>query len=263
MGQLVSEHEVQLYDQAVADWPGEIDFYRSMLAEVKQRGGSVLEVGCGTGRVLMNLAQAGVSMVGMDFSPAMLDAARQKSQGLSNVRWVQGDMQAFELGEKFDLIIIPGHSFQFMLTPQEQLACLTCIRRHLTPSGKLILHVSHDDHSWLGDLIEGPGTAFKLKGEYRQNSGKGSVRAWVAWSYQDDTQTASAVDAWEFVGEDGVVTELKESLPKLLHCIFPFEMRHLLARAGFELEALYGDFYQHELQNTSSDMLWVVSIGQE
>ena len=260
MGQLVSEHEVQLYDQAVADWPGEIDFYRSMLAEVKQRGGSVLEVGCGTGRVLMQLARAGISMVGMDFSPAMLEAARLKSQGLLNVRWVVGDMLAFELGEKFDLIIIPGHSFQFMLTPEDQLACLTCISRHLTPSGKLVVHVNHDDHSWLGGLID-QGPAFKLKGEYRQHSGKGTVRAWVAWSYQDDTQTASAVDAWEFVGEDGVVLERKESLPKLLHCVFPFEMRHLLARAGFEVEALYEDFYRHELQNTSSDMIWVVRNG--
>jgi SAM-dependent methyltransferase len=223
----------------------------------------VLEIGCGTGRVVMQLAQEGISIVGMDFSLAMLNAARQKSQGLANVRWVEGDMLAFELGEKFDLITIPGHSFQFMLTPQDQLACLTCIRRHLTPSGKLVVHVNHDDHNWLGGLMERREPAFELKGEYRQNSGKGSVRAWVAWSYQAATQTASAVDAWEFVGDDGVVMERKESLPKLLHCVFPFEMKHLLARAGFELEALYGDFYRHELQNTSPDMIWVARIGQQ
>ena len=92
------------------------------------------------------LAQEAISIVGMDFSPAMLSAARQKSQGLSNVRWVEGDMQAFELGEHSDLILIPGHSFQFMLTPTDQIACLTCIRQHLTSGGKLVVHVNHDEN---------------------------------------------------------------------------------------------------------------------
>ena len=243
MGQLVSEQEVQLYDIAVPDWPGEIDFYRDMAIEVKEHGGSVLEVGCGTGRVTLQLAEEGISTVGMDLSPAMLNIARQKSQELPNVRWVEGDMLAFDLEECFDLIVIPGHSFQFMLTPEDQVACLNCIRQHLTPRGKLILHINHDDLSWLGGLAEGRGTDFKLKGEYSQKSMKGSVRAWTAWSYEAGTQTASAIDAWEFIGEDGKVIERKESVPKHLHCVFPFEMEHLLARVGFAVEALYGDFF--------------------
>jgi ubiquinone/menaquinone biosynthesis C-methylase UbiE len=77
MGQLVSEQEVQLYDVAVPDWPGEIDFYRAMAMELTERGGSVLEVGCGTGRVTLQLAQEGISIVGMDFSPAMLILQRK------------------------------------------------------------------------------------------------------------------------------------------------------------------------------------------
>jgi SAM-dependent methyltransferase len=258
MGQLVSEQEVQLYDAAVPDWPGEIDFYRALAMEVKEQGGSVLEVGCGTGRVTLQLAQEGISIVGMDISPAMLTIARQKSQELPNVRWVEGDMQAFDLGGCFELIIIPGHSFQFMLTPEDQLACLNCVHQHLTPHGKFILHINHDDLGWLGELSEGRGTDFQLKGEYPQNSRKGSIRAWTAWSYDARTQTASAIDAWEFIGEDGEIIERKQSAPKRLHVVFPFEMEHLLARAGFEVEALYGDFFQHELQNTSPDMLWVV-----
>ncbi len=151
MSYLVSEQEVQFYDEAVPDWPGEIEFYRAMAIEVRGRDGSILEVGCGTGRVTLQLAQEGVSIVGLDLSPRMLTNARQKSQGLSNVRWVEGDMKAFELAECFDLIMIPGHSFQFMLTPADQIECLTCIRHHLTPGGKLVVHVNHDDFSWLGE----------------------------------------------------------------------------------------------------------------
>ena len=263
MGQLINEQEVQLYDVAVPDWPGEIEFYRAMAIEVKQRGGSVLEIGCGTGRVTLQLARERIPIVGMDFSPAMLSIARQKSHALPNVRWMEGDMQAFDLGEFFDLIIIPGHSFQFMLTSADQMACLNCIRQHLTPRGKLVLHINHDDLSWLGGLVEGRGTDFKLKGEYRQNSMKGYVRARTAWSYEASTQIASAVDAWEFIEAEERVVERKESAPKRLHVVFPIEMEHLLARAGFEVEALYGDFFRHELQNTSPDMIWVAYAGQQ
>ena len=258
MGQLVSEQEVQFYDVAVQDWPGEIDFYRAMAMAVGKQAGSVLEIGCGTGRVTLQLAQEGISVVGMDLSPAMLGVGRQKSQGLSNVRWVEGDMLSFELGECFDLILIPGHSFQFMLTPEDQAACLNCIRRHLAPKGKLVLHINHDDLSWLGGLAEGRGTEFKLKGEYRRNSI--NVRAWTAWSYDARTQTASAVNVWEFIGKDGKVIERKETGPKHLHCVFPFEMEHLLDKVGFEVEALYGDFFRHELQNASPDMIWVAHV---
>ena len=58
-----------------------------------------------------------------------------------------------------------------------------------------------------------------------------------------------------------MVRERRESVTKRLHCVFRFEMEHLLARTGFELEALYGDFSQQELQDTSPEMIWVARAG--
>lgn len=109
----------QFYDAAVPDWPGEIDFYRELLADVRQQGGSVLEVACGTGRVAVRLAQEGVRVVGIDRSADFLAGARPKTATLPNVRWEQADMRTFDLGETFTLVIIPGHSFQHMLTPAD------------------------------------------------------------------------------------------------------------------------------------------------
>jgi ubiquinone/menaquinone biosynthesis C-methylase UbiE len=260
MGQLVSEQEVQFYDIAVSDWPGEIDFYREMAIEVKEQGGSILELGCGTGRVTLRFAQEGVSVMGLDYSPAMIAMARQKSQGLSNVRWVEGDMAAFELHERFNLIIIPGHSFQFMLNPPDQIACLECIRHHLAVGGMLVVHLNHDDPSWLGGLSRGEGTGFKLAGEYRQGPMGYFIRQWNAWSYEASTQTASAVTAWETIAENGSVIERQETVKKSLHCFSRFEMEHLLARTGFGIEALYGDFSRQEFHDTSPEMIWIASV---
>jgi ubiquinone/menaquinone biosynthesis C-methylase UbiE len=145
----IAEFYAQTYDESVPDWPGELDFYQEMAAEVKRQGGTVLEIACGTGRVAIRLAQNGVKVVGLDLSPQMLAVARQKSVGLENMRWVQGDMRSFQLGEAFELVIIPGHAFQNLNTAQDQVACLEGIKRHLRPGGVLVVHLDHQDLSWL------------------------------------------------------------------------------------------------------------------
>ena len=108
----VAEFYAETYDASVPDWPGEIDFYREMSAEIKPRGQALLEVACGTGRVGIRLAKDGINVVGLDLSADMLAVAKKKSQDLTNIRWVQADMRSFDMDEKFGLAIITGHAFQ-------------------------------------------------------------------------------------------------------------------------------------------------------
>ena len=76
-------------------------------------------------------------MVGVDPAAAMLDIAKAREGG-AQVRWVQADARQLDLGERFDLIILTGHSFQVFLTNADQAAVLASIRRHLTPSGRFV-----------------------------------------------------------------------------------------------------------------------------
>src|SRR5512137_256912 len=130
-----AEFYAETYDESVPDWPGEIEFYKSLAAEAKRRGESLLEVACGTGRVAIRLAQEGTRTVGLDLSAKMLEVAKEKSKGLGNISWVQANMCAFDLGETFGLVLIPGHAYQNLNSPEEQVACLQCIHRHLKPGG--------------------------------------------------------------------------------------------------------------------------------
>jgi SAM-dependent methyltransferase len=100
----------------------------------------------------LEVQSQGGKVVGLDLSPAMLDVARDKSAGMSNVRWVQGDMRSFDLDETFGLATIPGHAFQNTLTAADQFACLASIRRRLVPGGLLVVHLDHPEVGWLGDL---------------------------------------------------------------------------------------------------------------
>jgi ubiquinone/menaquinone biosynthesis C-methylase UbiE len=160
------EFYAETYDTVVPDWHGEVDFYRGLAAEAHAVGQAVLEVACGTGRVAIRLAREGFEVTGFDLSSAMLDDAREKSAGMSNLHWVQGDMRSFELGETFGLVIIPGHSFQNILTATDQFACLESIRRHLVPGGLLVVHLDHPEIDWLGGLTGDQGGVFETKGQF-------------------------------------------------------------------------------------------------
>ncbi len=255
------EFYAQTYDVSVSDWPGEIDFYRELAAEAASDGRAVLEVACGTGRVAIRLARHGAEVVGLDLSAAMLDVAREKSAGMGNMRWVQGDMRSFDLGEAIGLAIIPGHAFQNIVTAADQIACLESIKRHLVPGGVLIVHLDHQDVGWLGDLTGDKGGVFEAAEQFAHPKTGRQIRASRAWSYERSSQTATAETVWEEIRADGRVVGRWETGPIRLHCVFRFEMEHLLARAGFAVEAVYGDFFRQELQDESSEMIWVARNG--
>lgn len=250
----------QFYDAAVPDWPGEIDFYQGLAREVAQQHGAILEVACGTGRVGARLAQAGVRVVGLDRSADLLAGARAKTADLPNARWVEGDMRTFDLGETFALIIMPGHSYQFMLTPADQVACLQTIQRHLAPGGRFVLHLDNQNVAWLGELRTTKGGQFELTKELTHPHNGRTMQVFEAWTYDPVTQTAAVSTRREIRAPDGQLVELIERGPTALHCIFPFEMEHLLARVGFQVEARYGDFAGGALSETSSEMIWIASM---
>jgi ubiquinone/menaquinone biosynthesis C-methylase UbiE len=227
------EFYAETYEATVADWPGEIDYYRNLAAEAHAQGQAVLEVACGTGRVAIRLAREGFELVGLDLSAVMLDVARQKSAGLHNIRWIQGDMRSFDLGQTFGLAIIPGHSFQNILTAADQVSCLDSIRHHLVPGGLLVVHLDHPEMDWLGGLTGDQGGVFEIAGEFAHPKTGHQFRTLQAWSYEPATQTAISHKIWEELDADGQVIDRLDRGPIRLHVVYPFEMEHLLARAEF------------------------------
>lgn len=108
---------------------GEADLVCSLLAS-----GSVLDAGCGTGRVAIELAARGYDVAGVDLDPGMLDTARAKAPHLS---WTLADLLDVDLGRRFDLIALPGNVMIF-LTPGTEADVVVNLARHLEPSGLLV-----------------------------------------------------------------------------------------------------------------------------
>ena len=245
-----------LYDASVADWPGEIEAYLALAAEATARGQPVLELACGTGRIARRLAAAGAAVVGLDFAPEMLARARAADAGPGRPRWVEADMRSFRLNERFGLAIIAGHSFQNLVTPDDQLACLAAVRDHLVPLGRLVVHLDLPEIEWLGSLRTGLGGVFEAAETVIDPVSGHPVRASYAWTYEPSTQNTTLRTLWETLAEDGAVLDLLETEPIPIHVVFPVEMAHLLGRARFEVEAVHGDFRGTPLGEGSSQMIW-------
>lgn len=251
----------ETYDACVLSWPGELAFYRQLAEDFCQRGKTILELACGTGRVTLALAETGCEIVGLDNAPAMLAVAKQRGAGKRNVRWVLGDMRSFALDRRFGLIIIPGHSFQNLCSPEEQVSCLSAVLRHLDDGGALVVHLDHQDIDWLARISGPMKGVFEEAETFTHPSRQTHIQTSRAWSYEPSTQTAVVETIWTELDQSGVVLQRLRRGPIPLHCVFRFEMEHLLQRSGYTSCDVYGDFQFNPLTDDASEMIWFASAA--
>jgi SAM-dependent methyltransferase len=205
--------------------------------------GPVLEVGCGTGRVLLPSARAGASMVGLDISTGMLGICWRKLQHEAQavrerVRLVAGDMRSFALRERFALITLPFRSFQHLETDDEQRAALQTFKRHLRFDGRLVLDLFNPSLPLLGDArwLSQP----LVEPAVRLPDARQMVRSVRILRRDYVNQIQELEIAHEITWPDGRVERSADTTR--LRYLFRFEAEHLLAREGFSIEALYGDY---------------------
>ena len=169
-----------VYDSIYAYVREDIPFY---VQEASRSGGPVLELGCGTGRVTLPIAQSGIDIVGLDNSEGMLEKSESKARPR---RWAwrmdlrMGDMREFSLDRTFPLIIIPFRGFLALLSVEDQVRCLTAIKKHLGPDGRLIFNIFVPDPQM---LVEDEDAAFHLRDVTDPDTGRtsssGSRREWT------------------------------------------------------------------------------------
>jgi len=118
--------------------PGRDDLFYLGIAGAERK--TILDIGCGTGRLAASLAKRGHDVTGADPAAAMLDVARKRDGG-ANVRWIESDAASLKLPNRFDLAFMTGHVFQVFLTDAEVLAALRVVHRHLKLGGRLAVEM--------------------------------------------------------------------------------------------------------------------------
>jgi SAM-dependent methyltransferase len=233
---------VETYDAQHGTIPGgdDVSFFRDLAART---GGPVLELGCGTGRVAIPLAEAGFDVVGLDRSVPMLAVAAGRRRTLPadvrrRLRFVEGDMTDFRVGRRFGLVFAAFRVFMSLPDEGSQRSALAAIRRHLRPDGLLSIDV-FDPRLHLLTPEPQPQTEMR---EFRHPTTGNKVIATVL-SRVNDPVTQQFTQRWRFAEEGPDGSSIREEFEDLtLRWTYRYEMRHLLELGGFEQIAEYSDY---------------------
>ena len=135
---------VPFYDLDVEGYDADIELYRELAGQVTRPGArpaSVLELGCGTGRIAAALARAGHPVTAIDASAAMIARCRERCAGLP-VRSLRRDMRSLDLGERYRLVLVPLGGLEHMESAAGVVSALASVRRHLAPGGLAVVDVA-------------------------------------------------------------------------------------------------------------------------
>ena len=216
-----------VYDDWSAHMTEDVDFYVSLAAEAE---GPVVELAVGNGRVAVPVAErTGRRVIGIDSSPAMLEAARARAQAAGvDLELRHGDMRQFALDEPTDLVICPFRSLLHLPTWADRRQVFERAASALVPGGRF---------AWNAFAFD-PVVAAQHAGEWRDQNG---IRHRV-----DHVPADSRIEVT--IADRGTI---------VLHWVTRSEWEGLVDVAGLEVEALYGWFDRRPFDDESRELVWI------
>jgi len=241
------------YDVEHARFGEDIDLYMNF-AEL--RGGPLLELACGSGRLLLPLAHAGYEITGVDTSAAMLDRARValEAEGVAErCTLAQQDMCALQLGKKFHMAFIALGSFGHVVTRKTQQQALAAIRAHLTASGTFILDISNEDARYM----ESMGGQMLHQGTWQTDDGN-MITHFISPA---SSSTTHLLDLTHFYDSHKQGEAVRRTITQTRLYLFERnEIELLLEQAGFTVKDVYGNYDLSQYEHDSPRMIFVAEV---
>jgi len=222
-------------------WPSfdDVNFYKRYLSSSSR----VLELGCGTGRVLLPLAGLVSKIVGVDKSPEMIRALRQKLAALpnpSNIAVVEGDITNLQLGEKFDLITAPFRVFQALETDQQVDGFFEVVRSHLAPGGSCILNVFKPNREREQLKAEWCKAGETVVWEKILPNGDKAVHSDRRSSMDKERLVLYPELIYRLYRDEKLVEEV--IVPINMRCYYQEDLKNLVMQHGFEITGTWGGY---------------------
>lgn len=224
------------------------------LKQAKETSGEVLELMAGTGRLSIPLIEAGVRLICVDNSPAMLAILERKLKERTLCASVyEMDVCKLSLDKEFGLIIIPFHSFSEILAPFDQREALSAVYEHLAKTGRFICTLRNPCVR-----LKSVDGQIRLIGKYSLDKTKGTLLVWSSENYSANSHVINGLQLYEEYDANGVMLS-KRVLEIQFYVHQKDEFEELATSAGFKVVALYGDYsYSVFEENTSPFMIWVL-----
>jgi SAM-dependent methyltransferase len=250
----MSEYDAfaRFYDLEYQRFTDDLSFYRQLADEA---GAPILELACGTGRVLLHLARSGHTVTGLDISRPMLAIARNRLSAAApevqaRVTIVEQDMRQFHLDGRFRLAILAINSFMHLMTKRDQERTLKRIRRRLVDDGLLVIDIFNPELA----LYDSDGRSFFERSMDDTATG-GTVTKLV--SSRIDRQRR--VNHITFYYDELIAgqQQIRHTATISQHYLFHSEMTTLLTKCGFAVDQVYGGFGKETWTPGSQKMIFV------
>lgn len=233
----MSEYSEDTYGELIADvyddWYAGVDLQMLEMLTRLAGGGKALELGIGTGRVAIPLAESGVKMYGIDASPAMVEKLKAK-EGTGGINLHLGSFVEIPFMEKFDLVYVVFNTIFALLTQEAQVRCFQNVAEHLESKGLFTVE------AFIPDLS--------------RFQGGQTVRA-IQLESQQARLDASIIDPiHQVITSQHIVLDSEKTRinPVKLRYIWPSEMDLMARLAGLKLEHRWGDWNQTPFNKTST-----------
>ena len=245
MADLYPEYFAKFYDLIYHKVRDGVDnsFY---LEKIKNSGGKILEVGTGTGRLLIEALEKGADIYGIDISPAMLEILKAKLTCDQLSRISLQNIVDFKSDITYDLIIAPFRVFMHLISVEEQLNALNNVYKYLNPGGQFIFDLFVPD---LKPLIKGLENTVDFEGEYEPGK---RVKRIVSTKPDLINQIIDITFRLEW--NDDKSDYIKEWKTPL-RFFFRYELEHLIERSQFKDFKISGDFMGNELNHDSKEFI--------
>lgn len=244
-------HDPRWYDHTYRRYRDDVDFYVRLASRL---GGPVLELGVGTGRVALALAEAGVDVVGIDRSREMLERARERlakrpRRVRERIELRQGDMRTLRLRRRFSFVMAPFNAFQHLHEQGDIEGALATCRRHLGPNGRLAFDVLMPDPA---SMARDPSRFYKCRPVVHPRDGRRYAYA-EAFAYDHARQVQTVTMRFTDLEDSSRVFFSRLSQRQF----FPRELSALLRYNGFELLSHDGGFRGEPLDDYTESQVVV------
>jgi SAM-dependent methyltransferase len=252
---------VKYYDQTLAvTSSGDIAWF---VAQAQAAGGRILDLACGTGRIAIALAEAGLEVTAIDSSAGMLDCFRSKLSSLpeavrSRITIHQGQMRAFRVAGQFSTVLCCD-AFFHNLTVDDQLHCLRCVASHLVSGGQFVFNIPNPTVAFLSHAASPEGREIRKREEYALDDSDETVL--VEAAQQADLLAQTITTRLRFTRLDAERTPITtEESSWTTRFTFRQEAIHLLHRCGFEITSLTGN-YKGAPVSEQSQLVFIATLA--
>ena len=217
-----------------SDWPDRA-WFRALIDEVGQ---PVLDVGCGTGRLLLDFLADGVDIDGIEISADMLELLRGKAAaaGLEvDGRIHEGSMEAMDLPRRYRLVLVPSSSFQLLVDPAAAAAAMRRFHAHLLPGGTLVM-------PWIDIAQDHPDGADEVFTREATLPDGSVIRRWCRSWYDAATELESTDDRYQLLRDGRVVAEERKVREPAVRAYSRAAIESLHREAGFESPTFLAEF---------------------